>query len=559
MDFNIEKDTHLNAVNPELSAIIDVPALQSLMEKFFAITHMGIGIIDLKGNVLVKVGWQDACTKFHRLNPESVKNCRESDTILTEGVQRGEFREYKCRNHIWDIVTPLFINDRHVGNLFFGQYFYTDETIDKKIFTAQAEQYGFDKEAYLAAIKNVQRFSREQVRNLMVFFTELANLISHLSYSNLKLAQTISDQKKVEQTLKESQEDLAHAQEVSHTGSWRLDLDNDNLLWSDETYRIFGISFGTPMTYEKFLSSVYPEDRDLVNQKWTAALSGAPYDVEHRIMANDEIRWVRERGELEFNQQGKFKSGFGTVHDITERKQDEEALKRYTRDLEEALKEIESFSYSVSHDLRQPLRALDGFSQAILEDYGDKLDDQGKDYLNRIRQASHLMSQLTDDMLKLSRVTRAEMDWGNVNLSEVAKTVVSELKSIHPGRLADFSITPDIIAYGDRQLLTILLKNLLENSWKFTAKKTRAEIKFGVSNQKGNRVCFVKDNGAGFDMRYADKLFKPFQRLHREADFPGTGIGLATVQRIIHRHGWNIWAESKLGKGTTIYFTCDPE
>ena len=230
---------------------MDVPSMQSLMEKFFALTHMGIGIIDLKGNVLVKVGWQDACTKFHRLNPVSVKNCLESDVILTEGVKVGEFREYKCKNHMWDIVTPLFVKKRHVGNIFFGQYFYTDEKVDDEIFTAQADQFGFDKEAYLAAIKSVQRFSREEVKNLMIFFAELAGMISRLSYSNLKLAQTMTRRKRVEQSLLESRRDLARAQQVSHTGNWRLDIVQNKLLWSDETYRIFGIPLGTPMTYRK--------------------------------------------------------------------------------------------------------------------------------------------------------------------------------------------------------------------------------------------------------------------------------------------------------------------
>jgi PAS domain S-box-containing protein len=549
--------SHLDPDEQDLSVIIEVPSLQSLMEKFFALTHTGIGIIDLKGNILVKVGWQDACTKFHRLNPLSLQNCLESDVVLTQGVRSGEFREYKCKNHMWDIVTPLFINERHVGNIFFGQYFYTDEKIDDEIFTAQATEFGFEKGAYLAAIKSVQRLSRQEVKNLMVFFAELAGMISRISYSNLKLSQTLAEQKKVEQSLQESRKDLARAQQVSHTGNWRLDISQNKLQWSEETYRIFGIPFGTPMTYEKFLSTIDPEDKEKVDKKWKAALDGAPYDIEHRIVVGDKVKWVRERAELEFDGQGKLSGGFGTVHDMTERKQAEESLNRYTRDLEEAVEELESFSYSVSHDLRQPLRAIDGFSQAVIEGYEDRLDERGKDYLNRVRKSSQLMSQLIDDILKLTKVARADMYWERVDLSEMVKSIARELEAAQPERKAQFTIASGVIANGDKELLEIMLRNIIGNAWKFTGKRERTDIQFGSSRQNRSNVCFIKDNGAGFDMRYSDKLFKPFQRLHREEDYPGTGIGLASAQRIIHRHGGRIWAESGVGKGTTIYFTCD--
>ena len=224
-------------------------------------------------------------------------------------------------------------------------------------------------------------------------------------------------------------------------------------------------------------------------------------------------------------------------------------------ELDASNKELESFSYSVSHDLRAPLRAMDGFSQALLEDYTDKLDAQGKDYLNRVRAASQRMARLIDDMLKLSRVTRSEMRNERVDLSGLAREVAGSLKEGQPGRDVDFVIQDGLTATGDPRLLRQALENLLGNAWKFTARRERAKIEFGTAEREGRKVYFVRDDGAGFDMTYAGKLFGPFQRLHSDADFPGTGIGLATVQRIVHRHGGKVWAEGEPDKGATVYFT----
>ncbi|MEI6186440.1 MAG: ATP-binding protein [Dehalococcoidia bacterium] len=218
-------------------------------------------------------------------------------------------------------------------------------------------------------------------------------------------------------------------------------------------------------------------------------------------------------------------------------------------------KELESFSYSVSHDLRAPLRSIDGFSQALLEDYTDKLDDQGRNYLQRVRSNTQKMGELIDDLLKLSRVTRSEMKLEMVNLSTLAQSIANELQQTQPGRQVEFVKTPGLNASGDANLLRLLLENLLGNAWKFTAKHPQARIEFGSTRVDGKQVFFVRDDGAGFDMTYADKLFTPFQRLHAAGEFPGIGIGLATVQRIIHRHGGRVWAEGEIEKGAIFYFT----
>ena len=218
-------------------------------------------------------------------------------------------------------------------------------------------------------------------------------------------------------------------------------------------------------------------------------------------------------------------------------------------------RELETFSYSVSHDLRAPLRRLDGFSAALLEDYPDKLDERGRDYLGRIRAASRRMEQLIDDLLRLTRLTRHEMRREAVDLSALAQTIATELQGIEPERRVEFVIEPGLVADGDAHLLAVVMDNLLSNAWKFTGKHPRALIEVGATWRDAERLYFVRDDGAGYDPAHADKLFGVFQRLHPADEFSGTGIGLATVQRIVHRHGGRVWAEGEVEKGATFYFT----
>jgi light-regulated signal transduction histidine kinase (bacteriophytochrome) len=232
----------------------------------------------------------------------------------------------------------------------------------------------------------------------------------------------------------------------------------------------------------------------------------------------------------------------------------EERVRERTGQLEASNKELEAFCYSVSHDLRAPLRSIDGFSHALLESHSGQLDPIGREYLQRIRAASVRMTQLIDDLLHLSRVGRREMRVQDVNLSDLAASVAHDLQKADPERKVEFAITTGLCAQGDERLLRIALENLLGNAWKFTSRKPKARIEFGGESNDDRRTFFVRDDGAGFDMAYADKLFAPFQRLHASHEFPGSGIGLAIVQRIINRHNGQVWAEGVPGHGATFSF-----
>jgi len=238
------------------------------------------------------------------------------------------------------------------------------------------------------------------------------------------------------------------------------------------------------------------------------------------------------------------------AREITQR-----ALRKVNVELEASNKELNSFAYSVSHDLRAPLRAIDGFSASLLQDHGEGLNEVGKDMLRRVRRASQRLAALIDAMLILSRATRREMRVESVDLSTLARSVADSLRAEEPERQASILLPSKLEVRGDRELLRVVLENLLGNAWKFTSGKPQSQIEFGVTQVDGERAYFVRDDGAGFDMAYADKLFSPFQRLHREDEFPGDGIGLATVERILHRHGGRVWAEGAVNKGATFFFT----
>jgi signal transduction histidine kinase len=255
---------------------------------------------------------------------------------------------------------------------------------------------------------------------------------------------------------------------------------------------------------------------------------------------------------------GRVTRWFGTCTNIDTVKRTEEGLRRASAETDAVNRELEAFSYSVAHDLRAPLRSIDGFSHALLEDNADQLDAVGKGHLARVRAAAQRMARLIDDLLSLSRLSRAELHREPVNLTRIARTVAERLREAEPLREVELVVEDGLVTEGDASLLAVVMENLLGNAWKFTGRRRKARVEVGLTSKGGVRVFFVRDNGTGFDMAYVSKLFGAFQRLHAASDFPGTGIGLAIVHRIVQRHGGYIWTESEVDGGATFFFTLGP-
>jgi PAS domain S-box-containing protein len=283
----------------------------------------------------------------------------------------------------------------------------------------------------------------------------------------------------------------------------------------------------------------------------TLASGGVTDIVEEPIETARGRRWLHTRKVPLLDRDGTPIFLLGISEDITDRKREAEELRKAKEAAESTSRELEAFSYSVSHDLRAPLRAIDGFAKIVLDDNGPGLDQAGKDLLGRVRAAAHRMNELIDDLLELSRVSRHELRRERVNLSGLASVVIADLQKQSPGRAVEVEIDRDLTFDCDARLIRVALENLLGNAWKFTSKKPAAHIAFGCSEG----AFFVRDDGAGFDMQYAGNLFGPFQRLHGKNEFEGNGIGLATVQRIVARHGGRIWAEGVPERGATFHFT----
>ena len=348
---------------------------------------------------------------------------------------------------------------------------------------------------------------------------------------------------------------------------WTCDATGAAVYFNEPWYEFTGRTPAESLGFN-WTEAIHREDRDDAVRRWLAAVqAGHVYEAEARVRRFDgECRWFLHRAHPTRDAQGNILTWFGTSTDIKEQKRAEEKISQMnvsleqrvqerTAQLEASNRELEAFSYSVAHDLRAPLRSIDGFNQAVLEDYGQQLPSDAKQLFQRARHASQRMSQLIDDLLNLSRVARSEMRQQKINLSSIATGIMAELQKGEPGRQVNVRLEPGLTATGDDRLLRLVLENLLGNSFKFTRKKPVAEIEFGSEQRDSQRILFVRDNGAGFKMDYVGKLFGPFQRLHAITEYPGTGIGLATVYRIILRHGGRIWAEAREGEGATFFFT----
>lgn len=394
----------------------------------------------------------------------------------------------------------------------------------------------------------------------------------------VKLIRDDTSRKEKDELLRDSEERLRLAGDSTGLGTWDYDIAKKTMTVSKRAAELFELGDDPKsVAIEQFLRVIHPEDRPQVAGMFERFLVPQPIDedMEFRIpkRAGGE-RWVLAKARA-FVDDPRWRRGgpdrlIGTVVDATERRRKrleardakqelEDKVKDRTSQLTEVNKELETFAYSASHDLRAPLRKISAFSDAVIKSAEGKLSPEEQRYLDTIRQAAAKMQGLIDDQLKLARVTRKPLAEADCDLSALAREAVDEMSNSEPDRKVELVIAGGARARGDRELLAIALRNLLANAWKFTSKHPTARIEFGITSDRGSPAYFVRDDGAGFDMQFAHKLFGTFQRLHPEEEFPGTGVGLGLVARIIHRHHGRVWAEGAVERGATVFFTLGTE
>jgi PAS domain S-box-containing protein len=366
--------------------------------------------------------------------------------------------------------------------------------------------------------------------------------------------------------MKEREDRFRLALKVAGMVAWDWHIAKNDLRYSNEPEMVFGTrSYGLKHSFDTFLNYVHPEDRKAVKTEIDHALShkNLEYKQEFRILSGEsQVRWMLSSATILRDNTGKAYRMTGVMWDITEHRETEEALRKLNLELEERIQErtvalarkneeLEAFVYSVSHDLKVPLQAMMGFIEIIRSQYRPQVNDVTGNYLGRLQAKVERMAEIINDLLTLSRAGKQKLKLDAVNISDLVQEMLQEKVEEEANRKAKIDISPNLLVNADVRFLKIVLENLLGNAWKYSRKKSVAEISFG---HNGN-AFFIKDNGAGFDMQYANQLFQPFKRLHSEKDFSGTGIGLVTVQRIIERHGGKIWAEAEINQGATFFFT----
>ncbi len=553
---------------PKFEDLFNIDEIQTIQDAFSEATGVASIITHVDGTPITHPSnFCRLCLDIIRKTEKGLINCMHSDAEIGKKNPNGPILQPCLSGSLWDGGTGITVGNHHIANWLIGQIM--DDTQDEDKILAYGESIGADMDEYKAALKEVTRMSREQFEKIANALFLIARQLSMLALQNVQQARFISQLKQVEGELDNERNLLRTLIYALPDAIYAKDIYGRKTLANHADLRHIGASTEEEVLgktdaelFPSDLAACFMSDEEQIYQNGVPMLNREEY-----ITSSDgTARWILTSKVPLHDKKGNVVGLVGIGRDITSRKKADEEIRRLntqleqrvqerTAELEAALHEIESFSYSVSHDLRAPLRSINGYGQILLEEYSHILDAQGNIYLNRIRASSERMSQLIDDLLKLSRITRSEMQREPVNLSLLARDIFNELQIISPERQVKTIIQADLWVKGDCNLLRIMLENLLNNAWKFTSKLTNAQIEVGKTLVENEMIYFVRDNGAGFDMAFADKLFGPFQRLHSSKDFEGTGIGLATVQRIIHRHGGKVWAKSAIDQGTTIYFT----
>lgn len=554
----------------EFSSFVDSRSLQELINCFYRITHIGMTITDLHGEVHCAAGWADICTDFHRCHPETLERCNESDAFLGSQVSYLPEKKYcahRCKNGMWDHFTPIIIDGEHVANLYLPHCFLPDERPTRAEFEAQAERYGFDKEAYLAAFERVPRWTQKMADDAMELYTRLARLIGEMGLARKRLELANSElrkhQENLEELVRERTSSLNQAQEIAHIGSWKWDLRTGAMSWSAEMYRVFGLrpEKPPPASLDLFLSRVHDADRTRVSAAMAqAASSRRPFNLEFRtIPLGGRERAIRLLGDVRCDRNATAIEVFGTNQDATEERDAQRLLAEAKERAEAASRAKSVFLASMSHELRTPLNAVIGFSRLLRESGPTSEQAESLDIINRSGQ--HLLG-LIDNVLDISKIEagRVVLDQTEFDIFSLVQEVQSlmQVRAQERGLSLTVEQSPELprVVLVDGGKLRQVLFNLVENAIKYT-RQGGVTVRAGLS-QRGaiSRLRFeVEDTGMGIREEERQRIFLPFVQLgERPPGEAGTGLGLTICKQYIELMGGEIGVESEHRKGSTFHF-----
>ena len=555
-----------------LGSIINIEELQSIMDDFHYLTGMVTAILDMNGTVIEATGWQDICTKFHRIHPATARNCTESDLYLVKNIKPGEFVEYQCKNGLWDVATPLYIGNNHLGNIYTGQFFYDDDAVDEERFIAQAQAYGFDKDAYLDAFRHIPRYSRDVINHLMSFLVKFTSYISNVGYAKLKLEMEIQERKVAETSLRQSQEQLSQAMRMARTGHWEYDVASDTFTFNDHFYRIFRTTAeevgGYHMSSAEYARRFcHPDDAHLVAQEVQTAIESPDSEysplIEHRILfADGEVGHIAVRFFITKDDQGRTIRTFGVNQDITERKHAEEERKNLQDQLLQAqkLESVGRLAGGVAHDLNNLLTPILGYSDMLREETA--VDDPAWESLDAIVDAGMRARDLVQQLLAFSR--KQLLEYKTIDLNRILAGFESLLRrtiaeDIHIAVILSSAALP--VTVDIRQIEQVILNlainaaDAMQGGGTITIEtttvrldETHARVPKGI--EPGTYALLtISDTGHGMDEETRAQVFEPF--FSTKGDL-GTGLGLSTVYGIVKQHGGNIRVHTQPGEGTTF-------
>ncbi|RQD63056.1 MAG: response regulator [Desulfonatronovibrio sp. MSAO_Bac4] len=553
----------------ELARLIKQNDIQRLMDDFYKLTNIGGALLDLKGNVIASVGWQDICTKFHRAHPDTAKNCIESDRALTRNIKPGSLRVYRCKNNMVDVAMPVMVGKTHVGNLFSGQFFFEDEPPDIQVFQDQARQYGFDENEYLDALSKVKLWSRETIETAMNFYAHLAEVISSIGYANLKLESVLEKQKQLIVKVSSSEKRFARAMEVTQDGLWDWDITTNEVYYSPGYAQMLGYkSTEVPNHLNSWLDLIHPEDKETAFKVNMDCIENRcdSFSVEFRMLARDgNWVWINGRGKaFGRDENGRALRMVGTHTNITERKNAQEAQKKMQGQLIHAQKmeSVGMLAGGIAHDFNNLLHAISGNIHLIARDKPEDHPDNMR--IKSINKSIERAGQLVSKLLVFSR--KAETHRKKLSLNREVSEAAAMLERTIP-RMVNIELklgNDNPLIDADPVQVEQVILNLGSNAadamsdggkMLIETKKVQVGKDRYLGLNPGDYVALsVSDTGTGMDKKTMQKIYEPFFTTKEVGQ--GTGLGLASVYGVVKAHEGNITCYSEPGQGTifTIYW-----